>query len=859
MKFYCDSCSKTFTADIADDCKEVVCPACGKNFPISEDKVGPGVILGDFRIKSIISKGGMGVVFLANQISLDRDVALKVLQNKHVEDKEYVESLYREARAAAKINHPNVVQAYAIGEEDGIFYFAMEYVRGDTFKNILKEKGGKLEFKEAAKVVRDVARALSAAWREQKLVHQDIKPDNIMLDANGFAKLADLGLARTASTVQEETDDSDEVLGTPQYISPEQLTGVPTDVRSDIYSLGATFYQFVTGRYAYVADSLDDLPRLHVEGNLEPPKSVNPDLPDAVNNIIIKMMARKPENRYQNPDDLVADLDKFIADSGKPAAPKIGGGAAVPKFKLSAGKAGSGNAAAAKTEAKPAPAKAPLSLNLNGVKPAVPAAKPAAPAAAKPAIPQAKPAAPAPAAAASSPDVPKAKPVAPAVPAAKPAAPAATPKEAVPVKPAPQTPPADKKEKNKKKTEKTAGETAEKLMNLFGKSFKLTVLIATALIVISIGFVVTVMILDSKGKLPGFLAPVGNYLGNKADAAKAKAIELAKPQDVAVEDPTPKGPVTRPEFIKSLEDVINFRMLNPQDGKKFLEMADAVYPTLPSAATEDEVLAVERFLKVYSPVDEKLRCASGREKLRSVYVKKLDLAAENRAKAEAERLAQIEAQKRKAAEAAELAAKIDAQNKLAQQQQAKKLEQMKKDCLIQGEKLAEAMLRAVIEEDNSAMETALLDVDDFIRLAVVQTAEEKKIFSQLTKFIAAVKKEMNVLKLYKRRLGNINKNHNLDITLFDKSVALVENVSPEGISCRNERDVLRQVKFYSLPDSSRARFAKTVAIRFKKQLPNPGFFIALFERHVDKLALKDRPEKGFWKDYWSYFEKSLKK
>ena len=266
MKIYCAKCNHVFSAEVPADGDSVPCPKCGAPVKFPENKLGPGTVIGDFVIERALSKGGMGEVFLAKQISLDRPVALKVLQDKFLDDKEYVDSLFREARAAGKISHPNIVQAYAVGEEDGIFYFAMEFIRGETLKQILKREK-KLEFTMAARIIREIAGALDAAWREQKLVHQDIKPDNIMLDGNGFAKLADLGLARVASTDQDE-EVGDEVMGTPQYISPEQLTGIPTDVRSDIYSLGATFYQFVTGRFPYVADTAEEIakafPNIHV-------------------------------------------------------------------------------------------------------------------------------------------------------------------------------------------------------------------------------------------------------------------------------------------------------------------------------------------------------------------------------------------------------------------------------------------------------------------------------------------------------------------------------------------------------------------------------------------------------------------
>ena len=210
MKIYCAKCNHVFSAEVPADGDSVPCPKCGAPVKFPENKLGPGTVIGDFVIERALSKGGMGEVFLAKQISLDRPVALKVLQDKFLDDKEYVDSLFREARAAGKISHPNIVQAYAVGEEDGIFYFAMEFIRGETLKQILKREK-KLEFAMAARIIREIAGALDAAWREQKLVHQDIKPDNIMLDGNGFAKLADLGLARVASTDQDE-EVGDEVM-----------------------------------------------------------------------------------------------------------------------------------------------------------------------------------------------------------------------------------------------------------------------------------------------------------------------------------------------------------------------------------------------------------------------------------------------------------------------------------------------------------------------------------------------------------------------------------------------------------------------------------------------------------------------
>ncbi len=327
MKLYCPKCDKVFKVDQSTG--SVPCPVCAKEIKCPEKFPGPGAVIGDFLIEKPISSGGMGEVFVARQISLDRPVALKVLQGEYTGDKEYIDGLFREARAAAKINHPNIVQAYAVGEDDGVFFFAMELVRGDTLKAVLKREGV-LAFDKAARIICDIAKALDTAWKEQKLVHQDIKPDNIMWDnSRKLAKLADLGIAKTAAT-EVVDDDADEVLGTPQYISPEQLTGVPTDVRSDIYSLGATFFHFVTGRFPYVAPTAEELAHMHNAGNLEPPQKFNPQLPDELNRIILKMMARQLTDRYQSAVELSDDLEKFLLNY-KANGKKVKG---VPKLSV---------------------------------------------------------------------------------------------------------------------------------------------------------------------------------------------------------------------------------------------------------------------------------------------------------------------------------------------------------------------------------------------------------------------------------------------------------------------------------------------------------------------------------------------
>ena len=305
MRFQCPECKGIVSVDDADMGSTVQCGHCGKPVSVPSSRTAPGSVIGDFIIMHEIGRGGMGIVYLAHQISLDRPAALKILSSAYAKNADFVVGFIKEARAAAKLNHPNIVQAYAVGDDDGIFYFAMEHVNGETMKNILKREKV-IPVDQAISIVQQIAEALDYAWEEEKLVHRDIKPDNIMLTSNGRAKLADLGLAK----VGDDTgiNDGDEVMGTPQYISPEQLTGDPLDNRTDIYSLGATFYHLLTGRFPYEGANAIEITRQHLYGTLIPPNRINPDVPEDVALVVEKMMAKDPAQRYQSAAQLAEDL-----------------------------------------------------------------------------------------------------------------------------------------------------------------------------------------------------------------------------------------------------------------------------------------------------------------------------------------------------------------------------------------------------------------------------------------------------------------------------------------------------------------------------------------------------------------------
>ena len=322
MRFQCPFCRGVVSADNKQMGQDVQCGHCDEIVSVPNSRLSTGSVIGDFALLEELGRGGMGVVYLAHQISLDRPAALKILQDSYANNAEFVVNFIKEARSAAKLNHPHIVQAYAVGEDEGIFYYAMEYINGDTMKDVLKREKI-IPIDKAVTIIQQIGEALDCAWKEQKLIHRDIKPDNIILAKNNRAKLADLGLSRVAGDIEDENDD--EIMGTPQYISPEHLTGAPMDIRSDIYSLGATFYQFVTGRFPYEGRTANEIARKHLEASLVPPQLVNSKVPEAIGQIIMKMMKKNINERYQDAEELVEDLRLFRRGklSSTESVPKI--------------------------------------------------------------------------------------------------------------------------------------------------------------------------------------------------------------------------------------------------------------------------------------------------------------------------------------------------------------------------------------------------------------------------------------------------------------------------------------------------------------------------------------------------------
>jgi serine/threonine-protein kinase len=265
--------------------------------------------MGNFQILGRLGVGAMGVVYKARQLTVDRLVALKMLPPRLARDPGFVERLVREARVVAALNHPNIVQVLDVGEADGLYYFAMELVDGETLGQRIRRLG-RLPEKEALEIVRQTAAALDHA-HAHGIIHRDVKPDNILLTKKGVAKLADLGLAMQRS--EAPAGQSVGPTGTPLYMSPEQARGGEAiDIRADIYSLGATLYHAVVGSPPFTGPNSPAILSKHLYDKVPSPRDAVPALSDGLCHVVMKMLAKRPFARYASPAQLMQDLDRLL-------------------------------------------------------------------------------------------------------------------------------------------------------------------------------------------------------------------------------------------------------------------------------------------------------------------------------------------------------------------------------------------------------------------------------------------------------------------------------------------------------------------------------------------------------------------
>ena len=267
-----------------------------------------GLRLGDYQLLRKLGRGGMADVYSARHLSLGREVAIKVLRSDFATDKDYIARFRREARAAAKLNHPNIVQVYDVGDADSHHFIAQELIDGENLRDYLSSQGS-LSSEQAIEVLLAVGSALQSA-AEMGITHRDIKPENIMRSSRGDIKVADFGLARVgydADASRANLTQAGLTLGTPRYMSPEQVQGKPVDVRSDLYSLGVTMYHLLTGRPPFEADDPIALAVMHLHETPTPLDRARgrDDLPEWLIAVVGRLMSKLPADRYQTPAEML--------------------------------------------------------------------------------------------------------------------------------------------------------------------------------------------------------------------------------------------------------------------------------------------------------------------------------------------------------------------------------------------------------------------------------------------------------------------------------------------------------------------------------------------------------------------------
>ncbi|HEX7735611.1 MAG TPA: protein kinase [Ktedonobacteraceae bacterium] len=264
-----------------------------------------GQSLGGYLLEEELGRGSMGMVYRGKQVALSREVAIKILPQSLAQDPSYVARFIREAQIMAGLNHPNIVQIYDAGQQNGVLYFVMEYVQGPTIGSLL-HLDGSMPQHLAAEYVAQIADALDAAYKERNVIHRDLKPENLMLDRWGRVKVMDFGLAR-APGLQQITI-AKTLVGSIYYASPEQIWGKPLDNRSDIYALGVVLYEMVTGQRPFSGRSLQELTQKITAGNMLPPTALAPDLSPELERIILTAMAANRDERFDQASTLAAEL-----------------------------------------------------------------------------------------------------------------------------------------------------------------------------------------------------------------------------------------------------------------------------------------------------------------------------------------------------------------------------------------------------------------------------------------------------------------------------------------------------------------------------------------------------------------------
>ena len=311
ITFPCRKCGVRLEIEAVRAGERIACPACGAALDVPAAAVGPGATVGGFRIEKQIGEGGMGRVFLARQLSMDRPVALKILPAAMAADATISDRFVQEVRLAARLDHPGLVAAYEAGQDHGVLYFAMAYVPGQTLHERLRAEGPMTET-AALRVALKLAHALAYAWSEHRMLHRDIKPANILLDPRGEPRLTDLGLAQTLDAQTDGPPRAGSIVGTPNYMSPEAASGRPLDPRSDLYSFGATLWSMLTAQIPFEGEPVGVILKKQLTEPYPDVRRWNPAVSTRTLALLDRLLAKPPEKRFRSWEELIPALEDAL-------------------------------------------------------------------------------------------------------------------------------------------------------------------------------------------------------------------------------------------------------------------------------------------------------------------------------------------------------------------------------------------------------------------------------------------------------------------------------------------------------------------------------------------------------------------
>ncbi len=281
---------------------------------MAEDKYVGKRLDGRYEIGEVIGEGGMAVVYSARDIQDDIPVAIKILRDEYLGNNEFIRRFKDESKAIAVLSHPNIVKVYDVSFGDRIQYIVMEYIDGITLKDYI-EKNGPVNWKETIHFVLQTLKALQHA-HEKGIIHRDVKPQNIMLLEDGTIKVTDFGIARFSKSTTNSMTMTNKAIGSVHYVSPEQARGEPTDAKSDLYSLGVMLYEMLTGKLPFDDDNAVSVALMQLQSDPIPPRQINPDIPEGLEEIVIKAMQKDPQKRYHSAAEMYSDILKIKKNPG---------------------------------------------------------------------------------------------------------------------------------------------------------------------------------------------------------------------------------------------------------------------------------------------------------------------------------------------------------------------------------------------------------------------------------------------------------------------------------------------------------------------------------------------------------------